>query len=174
MVNKKTSDCQTPGAWQLEIALIDLHIRQLQAEIREQQAVINLLKAQRRDIMDAHHKKRRRCRWDADTPMIRLVNLQQLEYFRTLISDWQKRATDAIDITKTSQFTFQNKLKWHAIHALAVVLTKDPPVFKVSTRDLCRYLSTHSNLGSPEAIKKALQRVKNTIKNHATKSGDTK
>lgn len=174
MVNKKTSDCQTPGAWQLEIALIDLHIRQLQAEIREQQAVIHLLKAQRRDIMDAHHKKRRRCRWDADTPMIRLVNLQQLEHFKTLISDWQKRATDAIDITKTSQFTFQIKLKWHAIHALAVVLTKDPPVFKVSTRDLCRYLSTHSNLGSPEAIKKALQRVKNTIKNHATKSGDTK
>ena len=78
----------------------------------------------------------------------------QLDHFKTLISDWQKRTTETIDIKKTSLFTFFPERKPHAIRALALVLTRDIPVFKVSTVELCRYLSAHSNLGTPEAIRR--------------------
>ena len=150
--------CQTPRVWQLEIALIDLHIRQLQAVVREQQAVINRLKAKRAEILETHRKKRRRNPWETDTPMIRLVNLSQLEHFKTMISDWQKRTTETIDPKKTTSFIFMPHAKSHAIRTLALVLSRDVPVFKVSTLELCRYLSTHSNLGTTGAIRQALYR----------------
>lgn len=160
MRNNSRKGCPSPGDWQLEVRLIDLHIRQRQAAIREHQQVINQLRAQLEEIL-AHHKRRRRCLWDDDTPMIRLVNLHQLERFKTLLDNWKKHVTDTIDTSKTSSFTFLPNRKWHAVRALAIVLQGDVPLFKVSTRELCRYLAVHSNLGTPESIKKALQRAKN-------------
>lgn len=162
MRNNVRKDCRTQGEWQLEVRLIDLHIRQRQAVIREHQQVINQLRAQREEMLE-RHKHRRRCLWDDDTPMICLVRLPQLEHFKTLLENWKKHTADTIDTSKTSSFTFLPNRKWHAIHALAIVLANDIPVFKVSTRQLCRYLSEHSNLGTPEGIKKALQRAKNEI-----------
>ena len=162
MRNNSRKDCRTQGEWQLEVRLIDLHIRQRQAVIREHQQVINQLRAQREEMLE-RHKHRRRCLWDDDTPMIRLVRLPQLEHFKTLLENWKKHTADTIDTSKTSSFTFLPNRKWHAIHALAIVLANDIPVFKVSTCQLCRYLSEHSNLGTPEGIKKALQRAKNEI-----------
>jgi len=70
-----------------------------------------------------------------------------------------KKATDTIDTSKTSSFTFLPNRKWHAVRALAIALQGDVPLFKVSTRELCRYLSVHSNLGTQEGIKKAIQRA---------------
>jgi len=160
MRNNSRKKCRTQGDWQLEVRLIDLHIRQRQAAIREHQQVINQIRAQREEIL-AHHKRRRRCLWDDDTPMIRLVNLHQLERFKTLLENWKKHVTDTIDTSKTSKFTFLPNHKWHAVRALAIVLQGDVPLFKVSTREFCRYLAVHSNLGTPESIKKALQRAKN-------------
>ena len=162
MRNNSRKDCRTQGEWQLEVRLLDLHIRQRQAVIREHQQVINQLRAQREEMLE-RHKHRRRCLWDDDTPMIRLVNLHQLEHFKALMTDWQKRSTETINPKESSHFTFLPNRKWHAIHALAIVLANDIPVFKVSTRQLCRYLSEHSNLGTPEGIKKALQRAKKEI-----------
>ena len=162
MRNNVSKGCRTQGGWQLEVRLLDLHIRQRQAVIREHQQVINQLRAQREEILE-HHKHRRRCLWDDDTPMIRLVNLHQLEHFKALMTDWQKRSTETINPKETSHFTFLPNARSHAIRALAVVLAKNPPVFEISTRKLCLYLGVHSNLGTPENIKKALQRAKKEI-----------
>lgn len=154
--------CGSQGDWQLEVALIDLHIRQQQAVIRECQTLVKQLKAER-DALLAPHKKKRRRTWNDDTPLYCLVNLSQLDHFKTLISDWQKRTTGTIDIKKTSLFTFFPERKPHAIRALALVQTRDIPVFKVSTLELCRYLSTHSNLGSPEAIREGVYRARKKL-----------
>lgn len=162
MRNNSRKDCRTQGEWQLEVRLIDLHIRQRQAVIREHQQVINQLRAQREEMLE-RHKHRRRCLWDDDTPMIRLVRLPQLEHFKTLLENWKKHTADTIDTSKTSSFTFLPNRKWHAIHALAIVLGKRPPVFKVSMLQLCRYLSEHSNLGTPESIRQALYRVRKML-----------
>lgn len=162
MRNNVRKGCRTQGEWQLEVRLLDLHIRQRQAVIREHQQVINQLRAQREEMLE-RHKHRRRCLWDDDTPMIRLVNLYQLEHFKALMTDWQKRSTETINPKETSHFTFLPNARSHAIRALAVVLAKDPPVFKVSTLQLCSYLSEHSNLGTPESIRQALYRVRKML-----------
>lgn len=149
--------CGSQGDWQLEVALIDLHIRQCQAVVREYQTQVKQLQAERAALLAPHKKKRRRT-WDDDTPLYRLVNLSQLDHFKTLISDWQKRTTETIDPKKTFSFIFMPHAKSHAIRALALMLSRDVPVFKVSTLELCRYLSTHSNLGTTGAIRQALYR----------------
>ena len=162
MRNNSRKGYPSPGDWQLEVRLIDLHIRQRQAVIREHQQVINQLRAQRQEILE-RHKRRRRCLWDDGTPMIRLVRLHQLERFKTLLDNWKKHVTDTIDTSKTSSFTFLPNRKWHAIRALAIALQGDVPLFKVSTLQLCRYLSQHSNLGSPDGIRQALYRVRKLL-----------
>ena len=87
----------------------------------------------------------------------------QLEHFKALMTDWQKRSTETINPKETSHFTFLPNARSHAIRALAVVLARHPPVFKVSMLQLCRYLSEHSNLGTPESIRQALYRVRKML-----------
>lgn len=157
---KKTTknDCRALGAKQLEVALIDLHIRQLQAAIREQQAVVKQLKMQRDAITASHKKKRRRKPYDADTPLIKLVNLQQLEQFKTMIDKWEMLTTETIHLSKTSQFHFKTDKLSQAILALARAIQHEPPVFKVSILQVCSYLAEHSNLGNTASIRQALYR----------------
>lgn len=168
MKKKRNIGCGSQGDWQLEVVLIDLHIRQCQAVIRECQTQVKQLQAERAALLAPHKKKRRRT-WDDNTPMIRLVNLSQMEHFLALMNDWQKRSAETINPKKTSLFTFFPERKSHAIRALALVLTRDISVFRVSTVELFRYLSAHSNLGSSEAIRKALLRAKDAIINEKLK-----
>ena len=44
-----------------------------------------------------------------------------------------------------------------------LLLWHDPTVFKVTVSELCRYLSAHSNLGSPESIRQALYRMRKML-----------
>ena len=162
MKKKRNIGCGSQGDWQLEVVLIDLHIRQCQAVVRECQTLVKQLKAERAALLAPHKKKRRRT-WDENTPMIRLVNLSQMEHFLALMNDWQKRSAETINPKKTSLFTFFPERKPHAIRALALMLTRDIPVFKVSTVELCRYLSAHSNLGSPEAIREGVYRARKKL-----------
>lgn len=52
-----------------------------------------------------------------------------------------KHATDTIDTSKTSSFTFLPNRKWHAVRALAIALQGDVPLFKVGTR-ICTFPET--------------------------------
>ena len=163
MEKKLINGCQTQGDWQLEVALIDLHIRQLKTKIRHHQTVINQLKAQRREVIGNHRKKRRRCKWQSDTPMIRIVNLPQFGSFETMIDKWKLLTTETINPSKTSRFYFIPNKRSQAILALTRVLEHEPPVFKVGISELCRYLSTHSNLGTPETIRRAIYRIQKKL-----------
>lgn len=147
--------CQTRGVWQQEVAEIDL-------QIREHQTAINQLRARRRALLEKH-KKRRRCLWDADTPMRKLVPLAFESHFITMMKEWEKHTTHTIQPMKASHFNFIQKRKWYAIRALAIMLMKDKRVFKISILQLCKYLEGHSNLGSQESIRKAIQRLKAQI-----------
>ena len=146
---------RTQGAWLLEVAAIDLQIRELQT-------VMNQLKARRLEILEKH-KRRRRCLWDADTPIIRIVNLHQWDYFKKQFDKWKALTAETIDPTNTTQFLFYPDRLSQAIHAVAHMLWHDPPVFKVGISELCRYLSAHSNLGSPESIRRALYRLRELL-----------
>ena len=163
MTKPISKGCRTQGVWQQEVAAIDLQIRELQT-------VINQLKARRREIIEKH-KKRRRCLWDADTPMRKLVPLAFESQFITMMKEWEKHTTHTIRPMKTSHFTFVQERKKHVIWALAMMLMKDKHVFKVSILQLCKYLESHSNLGSQETIRKSILRMKTQISQESQKVG---
>ena len=136
----------------MEAAEIDL-------QIREHRTAIQQLLARKRLLEHQHRKKRKPLAWDDETPLIRLVNPQQIDRFRAMMADWQRRTDEKLKPSENTQFHFPPPLKHHIFRALAAALAVTPPVFRVSTIELCRYLSAHSNLGSPASIRKALQRV---------------
>ena len=140
------TDPEKAIAWQQEVAQIDLLIC-------EHQTVINQLRQRKRELT-AQHQKRRKPSWDNETPLYKLVNLQQFAYYQLMIAEWQKRTTDNLNPRKTTFFLFPPHLKYYVFRALATALAQTPPVFNV-------YLAEHSNLGTTESIKKALQRLKN-------------
>ena len=146
-------------AWQVEVERIDLQIREQLTMIRQHQQTVKQLRQRKRELTAAHRKKRKPL-WDAATPLARLVNLQQFSYYQLLIAEWQKRTDKALEPLKSTFFSFPPPLKHHVFRALADALAVTPRVFTVSTLELCRYLSAHSDLGSTAGIKKALQRSK--------------
>ena len=143
----------------MEAERIDLQIREQLTMIRQHQQTVNQLRQRKRELTAAHRKKRKPL-WDAATPLARLVNLQQFSYYQLLIAEWQKRTDKALEPLKSTFFSFPPPLKHHVFRALADALAVTPRVFTVSTLELCRYLSAHSDLGSTAGIKKALQRSK--------------
>jgi len=143
----------------VEVERIDLQIREQLTMIRQHQQTVNQLRQRKRELTAAHRKKRKPL-WDAATPLARLVNLQQFSYYQLLIAEWQKRTDKALEPLKSTFFSFPPPLKHHVFRALAAALAVTPRVFTVSTLELCRYLSAHSDLGSTAGIKKALQRSK--------------
>ena len=121
--------------------------------------MINQLRERKQKLI-AQHRKKRKPTWDSETPLYRLVNLQQFANYQLMIAEWQKRTTDTLDPRKTTFFSFPPHLKHYVFRALATALAITPAVFHVSTLQLCHYLAEHSNLGTAESIKKALQRIK--------------
>ena len=143
----------------MEVAQIDLQIREQLTMIRQHQQVVNQLRLRKRELTAAHRKKRKPL-WDAATPLARLVNLQQFAYYQLLIAEWQKRSDEDLEPLKSTFFSFPPPLKHHVFRALAAALAVTPRVFTVSTLELCRYLSAHSDLGDPLAIHRAVYRAK--------------
>ena len=144
----------------MEVERIDLQIREQLTMIRQHQQVVNQLRLRKRELTAAHRKKRKMPTWDGDTPLARLVNLQQFAYYQLLIDEWQKRSNEALEPLKSTFFSFPPPLKHHVFRALADALAVTPRVFTVSTLELCRYLSAHSDLGDPLAIHRAVYRAK--------------
>jgi hypothetical protein len=120
--------------------------------------VINQLRERKQKLIAAHRKKRKPA-WDDETPLYRLLNLQQFAYYQLMIAEWQKRTTDTLDPRKTTFFSFPPHLKHYVFHALATALAITPAVFHVSTLQLCHYLAEHSNLGDALAIHRAVYRA---------------
>jgi hypothetical protein len=143
----------------VEVERIDLQIREQLTMIRQHQQVVNQLRLRKRELTAAHRQKRKPL-WDAATPLARLVNLQQFAYYQLLIDEWQKRSDETLEPLKNTFFSFPPHLKHHVFRALADALAVTPRVFTVSTLELCRYLSAHSDLGDPLAIHRAVYRAK--------------
>ncbi len=154
MKKKNINRCQTQGAGQQEVTEIDL-------QIREHQAAIKQLRAHKREILEKH--KKRQSTWDENTPMIHIIDPRQLDYFEQQMDKWKELTSETINPSKTSQFRFYPDRLSQAILAVAHMLWHDPPVIKVSISELSRYLSAHSNLGTPDSIRQALYRMRKLL-----------
>ena len=125
--------------------------------------MINQLRQRKRDLIAAHRKKRKPA-WNDETPLYQLTNLHQFGYYQLMIAEWQKRTTETLNPLKTTFFSFPPHLKHYVYRALAAALATTPPVFKVSTLQLCHYLAEHSDLGDALAIHRGVYRGKNQNK----------
>ncbi|MBR1502992.1 MAG: hypothetical protein IJ618_03800 [Prevotella sp.] len=98
--------------------------------------------------------------WNQDTPLCDLVHSVYLDSFKKMLAEWQKQSEDSIDIKTANHFVFNPTYKHKVFLALkqAMVNNSNPPFFRNSGRNMCLYLETHSNLGSVDSIRKALQR----------------
>ena len=154
----------------------------LRLEISEQQEVINQARAaisrarsemaqarqliadrreRLRQLAQPQRKKKRRSPlWDDDTPLIRLADPTQLDTLLTMIREWEKHNNGIpIPVKTTTHIQFPPNSKHYIVSALADVLGHTPQVFRISTLQLCRYLAAHTNLGTADSIRKAIQRV---------------
>lgn len=146
--------CRAQGVRQLEVMLIDLHIRQLQA-------VINQLKVKRAALLNPHKKKRRRSLWNEQTPLRNLIYLEYESGFKALMTEWGKHTTEIINPYKTYRFIFSSEESHRLIYlALARFLSKDGRQIRVKPMEFYRYLSTHTTLGSVANIKTGLCRAR--------------
>ena len=150
--------------------MIDLHIRQLQAAIREYQTEIQHLKSLRSEVAGRRRKKRRRPRqWDDATPMRDLISLEYDSQFKTMITQWKNYTDHEINPYKTSHFLFRlSDISKRAVYVpLARFLPEKGRRLRVSTMEFYRYLSAHSNLGSVNSIKTGLSRVRKWLQENA-------
>jgi len=124
--------------------------------------MLKQLRHRRRELQNQHRKKRR-VQWDDNTPLIRLVNLQQIDAFKAMLKDWDKHNDGILIPLKSSRFHFSPQSKPHIIRTLAIALNASLPLFHISILQLCCYLSVHSNLGSASVIRQALYRAKRAL-----------
>ena len=106
------------------------------------------------------HTKRRAVSWDDDSPMTKLINMSQFERLRTILTEWQAYSKAMIISKRTTRFEFDIAYKKTIVLALKDGWEGNVPLFKVSRRQVLKYLSTHSNLGNEETLKKILSRNK--------------
>ena len=146
-------------AWELEIVECNLRKKELREEMRQLQKRIDEIKMQ-------HGMK---MKWNRTTPMIKFVRLNQVEAYNAMLKGWEPFLMEKIgaNIKNVNYFKFdlsKVRNKFAIIRYLKIALTHSPTVFmlsdnkSLSQRELCLYLSEHSNLGSADCIRKALQR----------------
>ena len=150
MANKKTKQKKT---WELEVEEINRQIKELRKLIKQRQE-------RKRELKEQHGVKPK---WDVSTPFFKFVNETQIDRYNDMLKGWEPYLKEGIgtNIKKHNYFKFDLKKAGDmaiVIRYLKKAQTHDPKVFILSERGLCSYLSEHSNLGSVDRIKKALQR----------------
>lgn len=149
MPKKKTKQKK---AWKLEMDEIN---RQLK-EISEQR---KYLLNRKRELIE-QNTKRRTPTWDDYSPLKTLVYPYAYDTtYKEMIEVWQKYSVKEIIPLHSYRFEFDILHQEDVIRAMDTALSSIAPTFKVRKCTLCRYLSTHSNLGSYEAIRKMLYRA---------------
>lgn len=106
------------------------------------------------------HKKRRPAVWDNDSPMTKLINMSQFERLKIILVEWQAYSIITIVPKRTTYFEFDLAYRKIIVLALKNGWKGSVPLFKVSQRQVLKYLSMHSNLGKVDTLKKILYRNK--------------
>lgn len=101
--------------------------------------------------------------WNDDTPLVELVYSWKMAAFNKMIHSWKKHSRVEINPQETSHFDFDLVFKKNIISDLKLAM-KQENVFRVSDAQVITYMSRHSNLGSFDAIKKAIQRLEDVKK----------
>lgn len=149
MANEKTKQVE---AWKLEIKENNRTIKELQGQIKQ------LLDRNRE--LKRQNTKHRTPTWDEYTPLKVLVySYAYNTTYKEMIATWQKFSVKEIIPQYSYRFDFCILHVEEVIIAINKALNSTAPTFKVRKCALCRYLSTHSNLGNYEAIRKMLYRV---------------
>lgn len=163
MTTKKTK--KKTKAEQQEIDKINLQIKQYQEnikqmkeQIRMDQQAVEKLKDEKRKLKENKEMHDHPVVWDDYTPMIVLVFSWKKARFKKMVLGWQKHSHREINPEKTFYFDFDLVYQKSVISDLKSAMNKSNPLFMMSNRQLIMYMSKHSNLGSFDAIKKAIQR----------------
>ena len=146
MMTKK-EEKQAQAALQQKIDDMKRQVKELQSRISEAEMQLSVMKDKRVTTAE-------------DTPLRKLVHLSRIDAFRKVVEVWQSCSDVKIDIGSANRIAFKAKTRRRIIRSLKIVLSCDIPVFNISQRQLFMYLASHSNLGSWESIKKAVQRCK--------------
>lgn len=92
--------------------------------------------------------------------MTKLIDMSQFDRLRTILAEWQAYSKTTIIPKRTTRFEFDIAYRKMIVLALKDGWDGDVPLFKVSQRQVLKYLSMHSNLGKLDTLKKILYRNK--------------
>ena len=133
-------------------------IKQLRDEIKVHLKAEEMLLEQKRQQKEKREMQEHPVVWDDYTPMIKLVFSWKKARFKKMILGWQKYSREEISPDETFHFDFNLVYQKNIISDLKSAMIKNDHLFNVSDRQLILYMLKHSNLGSFDAIKKAIQR----------------
>lgn len=149
MTKKKTKQ---KNALKLEVDKIN---RQLKEISKKRKELLN----SKRELYE-QNTKHRTPTWDDFSPLKTLVYPYAYDTtYKEMIETWQKYSVKEILPLHSYRFEFDILHQEDVIRALNTALSSIAPTFKIRKCTLCKYLSTHSNLGSYEAIRKMLYRA---------------
>ena len=139
-------------AWKLEVDEINRQLKEISEKRKE---FLN----RKRELIE-QNTKHRTPKWDDYSPLKTLVYPYAYDTtYKEMIKAWQKYSVKEILPLHSYRFEFDILHQEDVIRALDTALSSIAPTFKVRKCSLFRYLSTHSNLGSYEAIRKMLYRA---------------
>ena len=100
-----------------------------------------------------------------DTPLYALVNNVYLDDYTQMLAKWQTVSEDKIQTKTAKSFNFKPNSISFVMRILIKTMAykEEPPFFTIGQRSLCRYLESHSNLGSADNIRKVYQRELNKV-----------
>lgn len=155
---------------QQEIDKINLQIKQhleneklLRKQFKEQlleiQQAVKELKDQKRKLKRNKKKNNRPVVWDQNTPLIKLVFPERMARFKKMLGKWQNYAHEIINSLEATHFDFDLQYQAQIFTDMKSAMIKKDHIFNMSDRQFILYMSEHSNLGSFDKIKKAIQRL---------------
>lgn len=137
-----------------ELVEIDLEYQECQEIIKKERERMKELNKRRLECKEKIRKKKARpVVWDEDTPLNELVIPWKMAAFRNMLKRWGKPQ-------ETSHFDFDLNLRKDILSDLKSAMKNYEHVFLISDAQIITYMSRHSNLGSFDSIKKAIQRLK--------------
>lgn len=148
-------------AWELEVKELKHQIREIKKCCEQQ---IEPLQKRITEIQEQHGVKPI---WDASTPLLKFVNMTQIEQLNIMLNGWEPYLLEKIGTNIKKQCYFKFELSEAGNKRKILLLLKDAqkrlvPVFwmnkkPMSMRQLFLYFEQHSNLGSAEGMKSALR-----------------
>lgn len=139
---------------------INRKMQECQEAMKKLREEMEQLRSQKREINEKISKLNNRpIVWDDNTPLIELVFPYKMARFKKKLRKWQNYSHEIINPHEVTHFNFNLQYQSEIFADLKSAMIKKNNLFNMSDRQLIMYMSKHSNLGSFDKIKKAIQRL---------------